>query len=104
MKIKLDEGKTVKLVPTAERLLVRKLDAVKKTAAGLLLPASQNPHSCHAEILAVSPRVAEEQPHIKPGRVCIIASDLGTAQVLPDGTDAFWCDADACFAVFEPVK
>lgn len=68
-----------KLVPLADRVLVKRLEAITKTAGGILLPESNISKANEGQIIAVGPGLKT-----KSGEVIPITVSVGDKVLLPE--------------------
>jgi len=86
-----------KLIPSMNRILVRKAEAVKKTASGIILSKSDQPNT--AEVLAVGPGSYDDRGQrlplaVKVGDTVLLPDFSGTKVELADGEFYLYRDTD----------
>ena len=85
------------IVPMGNRVLLKKDEAVEKTASGLLLAASAKEESTMATVVAVGPEVPEE---LKVGDRVIYSKFAGEALDV-DGKDCLLAEAKDILAIIK---
>jgi chaperonin GroES len=86
-----------KLIPSMNRILVRKAEAVKKTASGIILSKGDQPNT--AEVLAVGPGSYDDRGQrlplaVKVGDTVLLPDFSGTKVELADGEFYLYRDTD----------
>lgn len=80
-----------KLIPLADRILVKRVVPVTKTAGGIILPESKVVKANEGEVLAVGPGGRSRDGNIIPVTVKVgdkvLLPEYGGVQIKYDGTD-----------------
>lgn len=86
-----------KLVPSLNRLLIKRADPIKKSASGIILSENKNPNI--GEVLAVGPGHFDEKGNrlplsFKVGDTVLLPDFQGTKVELSDGEFFLYRDTD----------
>lgn len=76
-----------RIIPLLDRILVRKLKPVEKTAAGILIPEGSQKTLHRGEVLAVGPGSEKDKVTLKTGDIVILPTYGGSPVNLGDKTD-----------------
>ncbi len=68
----------MKLVPLADRVVLKQLEAETKTQSGIILTSSAQEKPQEAEVIAVGPGTAEVKMEVEVGQKVIYAKYSGT--------------------------
>ena len=74
----------MKLVPLADRVVLKQLEAETKTKTGIILTSSAQEKPQEAEVIAVGPGTSEVTMQVKVGDVVIFSKYAGTDVKLGD--------------------
>ena len=86
----------MRIVPLADKLVLRQLEAEEKTASGIILPDSAKEKPKQAEVLAVGSEITD----IKKGAVVIYKS-YGPDEVKVDGEEYLIAKLEDILAIVE---
>ena len=93
-----------KLIPLADRVLIRRIEPVTKTASGILLPESSITKNNQGEVLAVGPGATTKSGEILPINVTVgdkvLLPEYGGLQVKVDGEELHLFRNDEILAKF----
>ena len=76
----------MKLVPLADRVVLKQLEAETKTKTGIILTSSAQEKPQEAEVVAVGPGTEDEKMEVSVGQKVLYSKYAGT-EVKMDGTD-----------------
>lgn len=80
-----------KLIPLADRVLIRRIEPMTKTASGILLPESSITKNNQGEVMAVGPGATTKGGDILPINVSVgdqvLLPEYGGLQVKVDGEE-----------------
>ena len=68
----------MKLVPLADRVVLKQLEAEETTASGIVLPGQSKEKPQQAEVIAVGPGTEEVKMEVKKGDMVIYSKYAGT--------------------------
>ena len=90
----------MKLVPLADRVVLKQLEAETKTKTGIILTSSAQEKPQEAEVVAVGPGTEEVKMQVKVGDKVIYSKYSGT-EVKLDEEEYIICKQDDILAVIE---
>ena len=76
----------MKLVPLADRVVLKQVEAEEVTKSGIVLPGSAKEKPQQAEVLAVGPGTSEEPMELKVGDI-VVFSRYGGSELKYKGTE-----------------
>mmetsp|Transcript_17302 Transcript_17302/g.28940 ORF Transcript_17302/g.28940 Transcript_17302/m.28940 type:complete len:100 (+) Transcript_17302:30-329(+) len=94
-----------KLIPLADRVLVRRMIPATKTAGGIILPDAGDKKSSEGEVLAVGPGYRGHNGDLIPTGVAVgdkvLLPDFGGMELKSQGEGVFLFRGDEILAKFE---
>jgi chaperonin GroES len=76
----------VKIKPLADRVLIEPMQAVEKTASGIIIPDTAKEKPQKGTVVAVGPGTSDEKMEVKKGDVVLYGKYSGT-EITVDGKD-----------------
>lgn len=93
----------MKIVPLGNRILIRRADAVTKSAGGIVLPDNAKEKPREGEVLAVGPGIVTDEGYRKEMEVkvgdCVLFSAYSGVEIKHDGEDYVILSQDDVLAV-----
>lgn len=85
--------------PLANRVLVERVEEVKQTASGIIIPDNAKEKPQQATVLAIGPEV-EEDGHIKAGDKIVFGKYSGT-EITVDGKELLILNSDDILGILK---
>ncbi len=89
-----------KLMPLAGHVLVKRVEAQKETASGIILTDSAKEKPQKGEVLAVGAGLEGKEPQVKAGQI-VLFKKYGPTEVEVDGVELLLLEEEDLLAVYQ---